>query len=195
MLDRIKDMINRGGENVYCVEVENALIGAPGVGEVAVVGVPDAMMGEKVGAVIVPLPGATVDPEAVEQASVTATVQPSSIDTGNANRDNDLKSDDFFDATKFPEITFKSKSVKQTGKDTADILGDFTMHGVTKDVTLHAQFLGKGKGMKSEISGWHLTTDPIKRSDYGLNWNKTIEGTQVVGDDVEITIDVEADKV
>jgi long-chain acyl-CoA synthetase len=65
VLDRIKDMINRGGENVYCVEVENALIGAPGVGEVAVVGVPDSMMGEKVGAVIVPLPGATVDPEAV----------------------------------------------------------------------------------------------------------------------------------
>ena len=62
VLDRIKDMINRGGENVYCVEVENALIGAPGVGEVAVVGVPDAMMGEKVGAVIVPLPGASVDP-------------------------------------------------------------------------------------------------------------------------------------
>ncbi|HVB45762.1 MAG TPA: AMP-binding protein [Streptosporangiaceae bacterium] len=62
VLDRIKDMINRGGENVYCVEVENTLIGAPGVGEVAVVGIPDAMMGEKVGAVIVPLPGATVDP-------------------------------------------------------------------------------------------------------------------------------------
>jgi acyl-CoA synthetase (AMP-forming)/AMP-acid ligase II len=65
VLDRIKDMINRGGENVYCVEVENALIGAPGVGEVAVVGVPDAMMGEKVGAVIVPLPGAAVEPGAV----------------------------------------------------------------------------------------------------------------------------------
>jgi long-chain acyl-CoA synthetase len=65
VLDRIKDMINRGGENVYCVEVENALIGAPGVGEVAVVGVPDSMMGEKVGAVIVPLPGASVDPSAV----------------------------------------------------------------------------------------------------------------------------------
>ncbi|HEX9066738.1 MAG TPA: AMP-binding protein [Streptosporangiaceae bacterium] len=66
VLDRIKDMINRGGENVYCVEVENALIGAPGVGEVAVVGVPDAMMGEKVGAVIVPLPGASVSPRAVQ---------------------------------------------------------------------------------------------------------------------------------
>src|SRR5215472_15127200 len=65
VMDRIKDMINRGGENVYCVEVENALIGAPGVGEVAVVGIPDSMMGEKVGAVIVPLPGAAVSPQAV----------------------------------------------------------------------------------------------------------------------------------
>jgi acyl-CoA synthetase (AMP-forming)/AMP-acid ligase II len=61
IMDRIKDMINRGGENVYSVEVENGLVGAPGVGEVAVVGVPDDMMGEKVGAVLVPLPGAELD--------------------------------------------------------------------------------------------------------------------------------------
>ncbi len=65
IVDRIKDMINRGGENVYCVEVENALAGAPGVFEVAVVGVPDEMMGEKVGAIIVPYPGSTVDSDAV----------------------------------------------------------------------------------------------------------------------------------
>lgn len=64
VVDRAKDMINRGGENVYCVEVENALAGAPGVFEVAVVGVPDAMMGEKVGAVVVPRPGATLDVDA-----------------------------------------------------------------------------------------------------------------------------------
>lgn len=65
IVDRKKDMINRGGENVYSLEVENVLVEAPGVGEVAVVGVPDEMMGEKVGAVIVPEPGATVDPQAV----------------------------------------------------------------------------------------------------------------------------------
>jgi acyl-CoA synthetase (AMP-forming)/AMP-acid ligase II len=65
IVDRIKDMINRGGENVYCVEVENVLAAAPGVFEVAVVGVPDQMMGEKVGAVIVPTPGSTVDTDAV----------------------------------------------------------------------------------------------------------------------------------
>src|SRR5581483_7757049 len=61
IVDRLKDMIDRGGENVYCVEVENALAGAPGVFEVAVVGVPDAMMGEKVGAVLVPNPGQSLD--------------------------------------------------------------------------------------------------------------------------------------
>ncbi len=137
----------------------------------------------------------TVDPNAVEQASVTSTVETASIDTGNSDRDGDLKSADFFGAEKFPEIMFKSKRVKQTGKETADIAGDFTMHGVTKELTLHAQFLGKGQGMKGEVSGWHLTSDPIKRSEYGLSWNKAIEGTQVVGDDVEITIDIEANKV
>jgi long-chain acyl-CoA synthetase len=63
IVDRKKDMINRGGENVYCVEVENALAAHPAVGEVAVVGVPDSMMGEKVGAVVVPLPGQDVDPQ------------------------------------------------------------------------------------------------------------------------------------
>jgi long-chain acyl-CoA synthetase len=65
LVDRIKDMINRGGENVYCVEVENALAGAPGVYEAAVLGVPDEMMGEKVGAVIVPMPGISFDVPAV----------------------------------------------------------------------------------------------------------------------------------
>jgi acyl-CoA synthetase (AMP-forming)/AMP-acid ligase II len=65
IVDRAKDMINRGGENVYSVEVENALAGAPGVYEAAVVGVADEVMGEKVGAVIVPMPGAKLDIEAV----------------------------------------------------------------------------------------------------------------------------------
>jgi acyl-CoA synthetase (AMP-forming)/AMP-acid ligase II len=65
IVDRKKDMINRGGENVYCVEVENALAAHPAVGEVAVVGVPDPMMGEKVGAVVVPLPGHELDPQAL----------------------------------------------------------------------------------------------------------------------------------
>ncbi len=137
----------------------------------------------------------TVDPDAVEKSSVTASVQTASIDTGNPKRDEDLRSPNFFDVAKFGDITFKSKSVKSTGKDTADVVGDFTMHGVTKELTLHAQLLGKGKGMGGDVSGWHLSSDPIKRSDFGLNWNKAIEGTAVVGEDVEIMIDIEAGKV
>ena len=62
IVDRVKDMVNRGGENVYCVEVENALVQYPGLFEVAILGVPDTMMGEKVGAVVVAHPGATLDP-------------------------------------------------------------------------------------------------------------------------------------
>ena len=65
IVDRLKDMVNRGGENVYCVEVENALVQHPDVFEVAVLGVPDPMMGEKVGAVIVPRPGVRPDPAAI----------------------------------------------------------------------------------------------------------------------------------
>ncbi|MGI8431933.1 MAG: YceI family protein [Chthoniobacterales bacterium] len=137
-----------------------------------------------------------VDPGHPEKSTVTATIEASSINTRNEKRDGDLKSDDFFNVAKYPKITFKSKSVKQTGPDTGDIVGDLTMHGVTKEITLHGKFLGKGKGMGgAEISGWQITlAEPIKRSDYGLTWSRTVEGTAVVGQDVEVTIDVEADK-
>lgn len=129
-----------------------------------------------------------------EQSSVSATIQADSIDTQNAKRDQHLRSADFFDVEKFPTITFKSKSVKVTGADSADIVGDLTLHGVTKEITLHAKLLGKGKGMGGGMmTGWQITADPLKRSDYGLKWSKTVEGTAVVGDDIEITIDVEAD--
>jgi len=135
------------------------------------------------------------DPDHPERSSVTATIDAASIDTKNDNRDQDLRSADFFEVTKYPTITFKSKSVKQTGADSGEVIGDLTMHGVTKEITLHVKFLGKGKGMGGKaISGWQVTPDPIKRSDYGLNWNKMVEGTAVVGEEVTITIDVEADK-
>ncbi len=136
-----------------------------------------------------------VDSAHPEKSSVTATIQTDSIQTGNDKRDSHLKSGDFFDAAKFPTITFQSKSVKQTGPESGDIVGDLTMHGVTKEITLHAKFLGKGKGMGDRaISGWEVTADPIKRADYGLTWSKTVEGTAVVGDDVQVTIEIEADQ-
>ena len=130
-----------------------------------------------------------------EQSSVEVNIKTASIDTGVKMRDDDLRSPNFFDAAKYPETTFKSKSVKSTGKDTFDVTGDLTMHGVTKEVVLKVELIGKGPGMKqgSILSGWDATT-ALKRSDFGLAWNKVIEGTQVVGDDVKIELHVEADK-
>ncbi len=136
-----------------------------------------------------------VDPDHPEKSSVTATIDVASIDTKNDKRDEDLRSPNFFEVAKYPAITFKSKSVKQTGPDSGDVIGDLTMHGVTREITLHVKFLGKGKGMGGRsISGWQVTPEPIKRGDYGLNWSKMVEGTAVVGEEVTIAIDVEADK-
>jgi polyisoprenoid-binding protein YceI len=130
----------------------------------------------------------------LEKSSVEVKIKTTSIDTANEQRDKDLRSPNFFDAAKYPEITFKSKSVKKTGDNTADITGDLTMHGVTKDVVLKAELLGKGAGMQGKtVSGWEATT-ALNRSDFGLSWNKAIEGTQIVGDDVQIDLRVEADK-
>lgn len=136
-----------------------------------------------------------VDPDHPEKSSVNATIEAASVDTKNENRNEDLRSAHFFEVAKYPAITFKSKSVKQTGADSGDVVGDLTMHGVTKEITLHVKFLGKGQGMGGKpISGWQVTAEPIKRSDYGLTWSKAVEGTAVVGGEVTISIDVEADK-
>jgi polyisoprenoid-binding protein YceI len=134
------------------------------------------------------------DEASPEQSAVEVEIKTSSIDTSVKMRDDDLRSPNFFDAKKYPELTFKSKSVKSTGTNTADVTGDLTMHGVTKEVVLKVELIGKGAGMKGSIvTGWDATT-ALKRSDFGLAWNKAIEGTQVVGDDVKIELHIEADK-
>jgi len=129
-----------------------------------------------------------------EQSSVEVTIKTASVDTGFKKRDDDLRSPNFFDAAKFPEITFKSTSVKRTGENTADVTGNLTMHGVTKEVVLKVELLGKGAGpQNTTTSGWDATT-ALKRSEFGLTWNQVIEGLQVAGDDVQIELHVKADK-
>ena len=108
-------------------------------------------------------------------------------------RDKDLKSPNFFNEEKFADMTFKSKSVKQLDKETADVTGDLTIHGVTKEVVLQVKFLGKATGPNgAPQTGWEATAK-INRTDFGLKWNKEIEGTSMVGDDVEITLEIESD--
>ncbi|HEV7868059.1 MAG TPA: YceI family protein [Chthoniobacteraceae bacterium] len=131
-------------------------------------------------------------PDKPEEGKVNVTIQVASIDTKDAKRDQHLRSAEFFDADQFPTITFAGKKVHRTGQDTAYVIGDLTMRGVTKEAILQTKFIGKGKGMTGRIhTGWEAKT-ALKRSDYGLTWNKAIEGTQLVSDDIEIDLQIEA---
>src|SRR5687768_8669839 len=104
-----------------------------------------------------------------EASSVEFTVKTASIDTDQANRDKHLQSADFFDAEKFPEITFKSTGVRPAGKDKFDVTGNLTMHGVTRQVTLPVTYLGSVGTGKDAKHGFEATTT-INRKDYGIVW-------------------------
>jgi len=134
-----------------------------------------------------------IDADHPETSFVEASVQVGSIDTANTKRDGHLKSPDFFDAAKFPAMTFKSKKVNVIDKETAEVVGELTIHGVAKEVTLHVQFLGKAKGADgTPQTGWEATTK-INRLDFGLTWGKLVEGVAMVGNDVEIDLQIESD--
>jgi len=125
-------------------------------------------------------------------SKVEFTVQAASIDTGNEDRDKHLRTADFFDVEKFPTMTFTSTQVKAVDKDTLEVTGDLTMHGVTKRVTIPVDFLGTVKTPKSEKAGFE-TTFTVNRKDFGIIWNRVMDAGPVLGEDVKVTISVEAD--
>jgi len=136
---------------------------------------------------------ASLDKANPAASSVEFTIQTASIDTATTDRDKHLKSVDFFDVEKFPTITFKSTKITPTQtKDTYDVTGDFTLHGVTKQVTIPVAFLGFGKDpWGNERAGFELNTT-LNRKDYGMNWNKTLDqGGYLLADDVRININLE----
>jgi polyisoprenoid-binding protein YceI len=136
-----------------------------------------------------------LDREHPEQSSVSARIQVSSIDTRIKKRDDHLRSPEFFSAGKFPEITFKSRNVKQTGPQSGDIAGDLTMHGVTKPVTLHVKLATPLTGEASlQRTRWEVTTDPFKRRDFGLMFGSATEAISGISQDVAIQIEIEAVK-
>ncbi len=125
-------------------------------------------------------------------AEVTFTAKVASINTDNERRDGHLKSPDFFDAEKYPEITFKGTIVKEGNK--YKLKGDFTMKGVTKKVDFDVTYGGQINTGRGEKAGFKLNAT-INRQDYGLSWaNKTPGGEMVVGDEVTLVIKVELDK-
>jgi polyisoprenoid-binding protein YceI len=135
-----------------------------------------------------------VDPKKLATSSVDFAIKVASIDTGNSDRDKHLKSGDFFDAEKYPEITFKSSSVKATGKDKYSVAGTLTMHGVSKQVVLPVEFGGFGKDMQgNEKAGFELSTR-LDRKAYGINWNKAVDNGTLLGDEVAVTINLETSK-
>ncbi len=136
-----------------------------------------------------------VDCEHPERSSVTARISVASIDTKIQKRDHHLLSAEFFDAAKFPEISFKSRSVKRTGENSGDILGDFTMHGVTKPITLHVKLAAPPSN--ETLPGrtrWIVTTDPINRKDFGLMFSSASESFSGISNNVTPTIEIEAVK-
>jgi polyisoprenoid-binding protein YceI len=138
----------------------------------------------------------TVDGNDPTSAKIDATIDASSIDTRVERRDADLKSSNFLDVAKYPTITFKSTKVEAAGPGKWKVTGDLTLHGVTKPVVLDVESSGKPihDPMGNTRAGASATTK-INRSDFGLTYNKVLEsGGVMVGDEVAISIDVEAIK-
>ena len=130
------------------------------------------------------------DPAKPEASSFEGVIQVASLDTGNDKRDGHLKSADFFDAEKHPQITFKSTAVK-AGSSGLMMTGQFTMHGRTKQIEFTVEVLGVGTNpmTKKPVAGFGADLT-VKRSDYGVNnW---VDAAGVLGDDVKVTLLIEA---
>jgi polyisoprenoid-binding protein YceI len=131
------------------------------------------------------------DPANPTAASVTARIQTASVNTNNDRRDNDIRSGNYLAVDSFPEMTFVSRRVERVAPDRLRIHGDLTLRGVTRPVTLDTEVTSVLPGQRVRRIAFTATTT-INRHDYGVTMNRLVEGAQVVGDEVRITIDVEA---
>lgn len=133
----------------------------------------------------------TLDADTPEKSSVVVTIDAASLDTNHAKRDEHLRGAEFFDVAQFPNLTYKSTSVKRTGEKTATVTGDLTMHGVTKPVPLEVTLVNTGPNPmdNTKIVAGFSARGTLKRSDFGMAY-----ATPVLGDDVEIIIEVDAIK-
>lgn len=134
------------------------------------------------------------DPKKPADTKIEATVDATTVNTREPKRDEHLKSPDFFDVAKFPTLSFKSKKVTAAGKNGLKVVGDLTMRGVTKEVTLDVTNIsGEVKDPWGNTKIGATATTKVNRKDFGLNWNKALEaGGVLVGDEVQVTLDIEA---
>jgi len=134
-----------------------------------------------------------LDDNDITKSTVDVTIDASTVDTREPDRDKDLRSDKFFDVAHYPSITFKSKRVQQVATGKLKVTGDLTIHGTTKEVVLDVE--GPTAPVKDpwgNVRAAATATTKVNRQDFGVKWNATLDnGGVVVGDDVNITIDVE----
>lgn len=130
--------------------------------------------------------------DSFENAKIEFTGAIDSISTGNTDRDTHLLSPDFFDAAQFPEIQFKASSFSQINEGEYELVGDLTMHGVTKSVKLPAEFSGLMKDPWGNTKLAFSLEGKINRKDWGLNWNSALEtGGVLVGEEVRLNIELQ----
>lgn len=126
----------------------------------------------------------TFDRAQAERSRVEATISVKSIDTGIAARDHHLLAADFFDAEKYPTMSFRSTSVQMTGERSGDVSGELTMHGKTRPVVIHVELQSPPKSDSDTLS-WTVSAH-LRRSEFGLRWNPVIEATSGISDDIDI---------
>lgn len=134
-----------------------------------------------------------LDTADLSKSEVEATIEAASIDTGVADRDNHLRSADFFDVEQFPELRFKSTQIEDAGKNKLRLHGELTIHGVTKPVTLDVEYGGQAKDPWGNQRVAFAASTSIDRRDFGLGWNQVLEaGGVLVGEKIEIELEVQA---
>jgi len=133
------------------------------------------------------------DDQDISKSTIDVTIDAKTVDTSEPKRDEDLRSEKFFDTTKYPTITFKSKKVENVSAGKLKVIGDLTIRGVTKEVVLDIE--GPSNQVKDPWGNTRVAasaTTKINRQDYGVKWNANVDGGGVVvGDEVNITIDLE----
>jgi polyisoprenoid-binding protein YceI len=131
--------------------------------------------------------------EVPERSSVVATIEAASIDTGDEQRDQHLRSPDFLDVERYPQITYRSTSIRPGAGDRWEVAGNLTLRDVTRPVTLDVEFCGAQRDPWGNMRAGFLGTTEIDREDFDITWNQRLEaGGFLVGKGVRIDVDVEA---
>lgn len=135
------------------------------------------------------------DPDDLTSASIELNIDLASVDTRNADRDNHLRSADFFNVEKNPKMTFTTTNIERKGEGEYNVTGNLTIAGVTKSETISVTYEGSGVDPWGNVKVGFTADGSLNRSDYGLTWNSALEtGGVLVGDKIKISLDIQASK-